>query len=59
MASLLPSFIGSSGPLFQGFIATHQTELFAFAILLLILALFQNAKKIVQGVVCQSNNPQV
>jgi hypothetical protein len=54
MASLLPSFIGSSGPLFQGFIATHQAELFTVAIILLFLALYQNAKKIVQGVVCQS-----
>lgn len=52
MASLLPSFIGSSGPLFQGFIATHQIELFTIAIILLLLALYQNAKKVIHGNSC-------
>ncbi len=52
LSSLLPSFIGSSGPLFQGFIATHQTQLFVLAIALLVLALHQNAKKIDSGLSC-------
>jgi len=53
LASLLPSFIGSSGPLFQGFIATHQTELFTIAIILLLLALYQNARKVMSGRCCK------
>ena len=53
LASLLPSFIGSSGPLFQGFIATYQTELFTIAIILLLLALYQNARKVISGHCCK------
>jgi hypothetical protein len=53
LASLLPSFIGSSGPLFQGFIATHQTELFTIAIILLLLALYQNARKVMSCPCCK------
>lgn len=41
------------GPRVQGFIATHQMELFAVAILLLLFALYQNAKRIISGVCCR------
>ncbi len=53
LASLLPSAIGTSGPLFQGFIATHQAELFSVAIILLLLALYQNARKVMSGTCCK------
>jgi len=53
LASLLPSFIGLSGSLFQGFIATHQIELFTIAIILLLLALYQNARKVMSDSFCK------
>ncbi len=52
VAGLFPSLVGSYGWRLQGFIATHQTELFLVAIGLLVFALHQNAKRIEQGVSC-------
>ena len=53
VASVLPSLAGALGPRLQGFIATHQTELFLTAILLLALALYQNAKNVVTVTNCR------
>lgn len=56
VASLFPALNGSFlGPRVQGFIATHQIELFIVAILLLVLALYQNAKKITDGICCKTS----
>jgi len=52
LAGVLPSLGGTLGPQVQGFIATHQTELFLSAILLLVLALYLNARKVVEGAGC-------
>lgn len=55
LASLFPALNGSFlGPQVQGFIATHQEALFAVAILLLIIALYQNAKRITNGLYCRT-----
>jgi len=52
IASALPMLGGSFGIQIQGFIATHQIELFTAASLLLFFALYQNAKKVINGVSC-------
>ncbi|HHI93689.1 MAG TPA: hypothetical protein ENK04_09300 [Gammaproteobacteria bacterium] len=52
IATLIPTMFGSFGVQVQGFIATHQVELFTAATLLLFFALYQNAKKVVNGVCC-------
>lgn len=52
VASFSPSLIGAFGWKIQGFIATHQTELYAGAILLLGLAIYQNARVICRGPSC-------
>lgn len=54
VASLMPALGGAFGARAQGFIATHQTELFSAATLLLALALYQNAKRVVAGAVCRA-----
>jgi len=60
IASLFPALNGSFlGPRVQGFIATHQEALFAFAIMLLILALYQNAKRITNGVCCRASTMNI
>lgn len=46
--------LGDAGGGIQGFIATHETEFFAAAILLLIYTLYQNAKKICDGACCRT-----
>lgn len=53
VASLLPTLGGAFGVRIQGFIATHQIELFVAASLLLVFALYQNAKKVLYGVHCE------
>jgi len=53
IAGLLPTLGGTFGVNIQKFIATNQTELFLFASLLLAFALYQNAKKVVNGVLCE------
>jgi hypothetical protein len=54
VASLLPTLVGSFGVRLQGFIATHQVELFIVASLLLLFALYQNAKKVTNGNFCRA-----
>jgi hypothetical protein len=46
IAGIFPALIGPSAWALQGFIATHQTELFMIASLLLLFALWQNARRI-------------
>ena len=53
IASLLPMLGGTFGITIQKFIATNQTELFLFASLLLAFALYQNARKVVNGTLCK------
>ncbi|GMR05773.1 MAG: hypothetical protein BMS9Abin25_0348 [Gammaproteobacteria bacterium] len=53
IATLLPTLAGSFGIQIQGFIATHQIELFIAASLLLWFALYQNASKVIKGVQCK------
>ena len=52
VAGIFPTLMGSFGWRIQGFIATHQMELFLFAVLLLALALYLNAKSVVRGASC-------
>lgn len=52
LAAFFPSLIATFGWQLQGFIATHQTELFIAAILLLGLALYQNARHVSEGAAC-------
>jgi hypothetical protein len=52
VAGVFPSLVGSFGWGLQGFIATHQNELFLAAIVLLVFALYQNARRVQAGVVC-------
>ena len=54
IASALPMLGGTFGIKIQGFIATHQIELFIVASLLLFFALYQNAKKVITGVSCRA-----
>lgn len=53
LAALLPALSGAAGVKVQYFIATHQTELLAAAVVLLAIALYQNARKVVQGAACR------
>jgi len=46
IAGIYPALVGPSAWALQGFIATHQSELFATATLLLVFALWQNARRI-------------
>ena len=46
--------LGGAGGGIQGFIATHETGFFVAAILLLVSALYQNAKKICEGACCRA-----
>ncbi len=52
VAGVFPSLVGSFGWGLQGFIATHQNELFLAAIALLIFALYQNAGRVQAGAAC-------
>lgn len=54
LAAMLPALSGAAGVKVQYFIATHQTELLVVAMALLIIALYQNARKVVQGVRCRT-----
>ncbi len=53
IATLLPTLGGTFGVQIQGFIATHQIELFSLASLLLWFALYQNARKVICDVQCE------
>ena len=52
LATFFPSLASAIGWKLQGFIATHQTELFVAAPLLLLFALWQNARRIEAGFNC-------
>jgi len=54
IASVLPAMGGTFGIQIQGFIATHQIELFTAASLLLWYSLYQNAKRVIRGVQCRT-----
>ena len=53
VAGVFPSLMGAGGVGLQGFIATHETELFSVATLLLLVALYQNARSAAKGPSCQ------
>lgn len=53
VASVFPSLVRAIGLGPQRFIATHQTGLLVAAALLLFLALYQNAKKVINGASCR------
>ncbi len=52
IAGVFPTLIGPSAWAMQGFIATHQSELFATATVLLLFAFWQNARRIAAAPVC-------
>lgn len=53
VTSILPTLGGGFGVRLQGFIATHQIELFISASLLLFFALYQNARKVNCNSLCK------
>jgi len=57
VASVFPSMPALLGPRLQGFIANHQAELFTAASLFLLLALYQNARRVVAGLRCSAAGP--
>ena len=52
IAGIFPALIGPAAWGLQGFIATHQTELFATATLVLFFALWLNARRVAAGPGC-------
>jgi len=52
LATFFPAAAGAVGWRLQGFIATHQTELFTVASLLLAAAVCQNARSVARGPSC-------
>jgi hypothetical protein len=57
VASVFPTMPALLGPRVQGFIANHQAELFTAASLFLLLALYQNARRVVTGARCVPAGP--
>ncbi|MBI1425702.1 MAG: hypothetical protein GC149_19925 [Gammaproteobacteria bacterium] len=53
VATVLPALGGTVGIQVQYFIATYQTELLLLAAGLLALALYQNARRVLQGAHCR------
>ena len=53
IAGILPVIPGTTGIYIQAFIATHELEIYLFAILLLILALYQNARQVLSCPECR------
>ena len=53
VAGILPIIPGTSGIYVQAFIATHELEIYLFAILLLILAFYQNARQVLSCPGCK------
>ena len=53
IAGILPAVSGSAGLYIQAFIATHELEIYLAAILLLILALYQNARQVLRCPGCK------
>jgi len=52
VATVFPSLVGAVGWQLQGFISTHQIELFSAASVLLAIAVYQNARSIARGPSC-------
>jgi len=52
VATVFPSLAGAAGGWLQGFIATHKTELFTVASILLAVAVYQNARSVARGPSC-------
>ncbi|GMT44098.1 MAG: hypothetical protein IEMM0003_0917 [bacterium] len=55
LGGFIPLLSVSGGNAIQAFIALHEIELFAGAILLLIFALYQNAKAVIKVHACRIN----
>jgi len=53
VAGAFPTLVGAIGGTLQGFIATHKTELFSAATVLLLIALYQNARSVAKGPSCR------
>lgn len=53
IAGILPVIPGTAGIYIQAFIATHELEIYLFAILLLVLALYQNARQVLSCPGCE------
>lgn len=53
VAGILPAVPGTAGTYIQAFIATHELEIYLAAILLLILALYQNARQVLSCPGCK------
>ncbi|MHB8424017.1 MAG: hypothetical protein ACYDB9_02530 [Gammaproteobacteria bacterium] len=54
LAGLFPALAGSAGGVAQGFLATHETLFFSVATLLLIYALYRDARKIAEAACCRT-----
>lgn len=54
LATVFPAFAGAAPGRVQGFIAVHETWLLAAALVLAILALYQNARRALRGAACRS-----
>jgi len=52
VATFFPTLVGMIGWELQKFIVTHSTELYLLASLLLLVALYQNARRVVRGSAC-------
>lgn len=53
ITGILPVIPGMMGIDIQAFIATHELEIYLFAILLLIIALYQNARQVISCPGCR------
>ncbi len=52
LAGFLPALAGGAGGAVQGFLATHEWLFFTVATVILVFALYQNAKEVVKGICC-------
>ena len=48
IGSIIPILPGSLGLTVQAFVATHETEIYLFVVLLLLISIYQNSKAIVE-----------
>ncbi|MHB1543052.1 MAG: hypothetical protein ACYCS1_09655 [Gammaproteobacteria bacterium] len=53
LAGWIPLLAGGAGGVFQGFLATHEWLFFALSALILLGALFWNAREVVKGSCCE------
>lgn len=52
LAGFIPALAGAAGGTVQGFLATHEWLFFTVATVILVFALYQNAKQVVKGACC-------